>query len=158
MSQMPLDQLTEAQRECLRLVLSHHNSKEIAAKLGVSPSAVDKRIERAVQILRAPSRFAAARALAEHEGGGAASERLPSEPIDVPNEQETASTRAQDEPRWLVRRLLGLPPGRLGWRQGSQRTHEAGADRGHHRTCLHHRRVVHGAAEHGSDDPRLPGS
>ncbi|RZM36228.1 MAG: sigma-70 family RNA polymerase sigma factor [Sphingomonas sp.] len=53
MSASRIDLLTEAQRACLRLVLTHHNSKEIAALLGVSPSAIDKRIERAVQVLGA---------------------------------------------------------------------------------------------------------
>ena len=65
-----IDQLTEAQRTCLRLVLTHHNSKEIAALVGVSPSAIDKRIERAIQILGVATRFEAARQLQQHERGG----------------------------------------------------------------------------------------
>ena len=64
-----IDQLTEAQRTCLRLVLTHHNSKEIAALVGVSPSAIDKRIERAIQILGVATRFEAARQLQQHERG-----------------------------------------------------------------------------------------
>lgn len=102
-----MDQLTEAQRECLRLVLQHHNSKEIAVRLGVSPSAVDKRIERAVQILGTTSRFAAARLLAEHEEG--TSERLPWQSIDVPEAELPPQTVEADEPWGLVRRLVGLP-------------------------------------------------
>lgn len=137
MSPSPVEQLTEAQRECLRLVLTHHNSKEIAAIVGVSPSAVDKRIERAVQQLGVATRFAAARVLAQHEAGersasvpppaddvppadAAASppsvsddppyERLPSDPIDVPDSPEQPPSRHRDEPMWLVRRLLGTSP------------------------------------------------
>ncbi len=118
-----IDQLTEAQRACLRLVLTHHNSKEIAAMLGVSPSAIDKRIERAVQILAVGTRFEAARRLQEHERGGGgdlpftserapAYERLPSEPIDVPTPPLQGSHADQDEPWGFARRFLGLSQGR----------------------------------------------
>lgn len=118
MAEIPFDQLTDAQRECLRLVLAHHNSKEIAKLVGVSASAVDKRLERAVMVLGAPSRFAAARMLSTHEGGPA-SDRLPSEPIDVPSMLQPAPTIAKDEPWGLVRRLLGL--GRSAGRDGEVR-------------------------------------
>lgn len=104
-------QLTEPQRACLRLVASHHNSKEIAALLGVSPSAVDKRIERAVQMLDARSRFAAARMLIEHEGG-ATSDRLTWEAIDLPEPTIPDAIPLSNEPWWLARRLLGSSPGR----------------------------------------------
>ena len=107
----PIAQLTEPQRACLRLVASHHNSKEIAALLGVSPSAVDKRIERAVQMLDARSRFAAARMLVEHEGG-TMSDRLTWEAFDVPEPTFSNASPSSDEPWWLARRLLGLSPGR----------------------------------------------
>ncbi|MEG3088389.1 helix-turn-helix transcriptional regulator [Sphingomonas sp. PB4P5] len=63
------DRVTEPQRECLRLVLTRHNSKEIAQTLGVSPVTVDKRIGRAVGTLGVATRFEAARLLALHEGG-----------------------------------------------------------------------------------------
>lgn len=126
--------LTEPQRACLRLVATHHNSKEIAHLLGVSPSAVDKRIERAVQVLGARSRFAAARALAVSEGIAFAepepvaddsmsdtsdtSERLPCDPIDLPPTAAAPPQTGRDEPWWLVRRLLGLssPGHRIGER------------------------------------------
>jgi len=63
------DRVTEPQRQCLRLVLTRHNSKEIALSLGVSPVTVDKRIGRAVGTLGVATRFEAARLLALHEGG-----------------------------------------------------------------------------------------
>ena len=125
---LTIDLLTEPQRACLRLVATHHNSKEIAHLLGVSPSAVDKRIERAVQLLGVRSRFAAARALAAHEGtpigepepvpDEQASDRLPCDPIDLPVTPSSPAQTAQDEPWWLVRRLLGLssPGHRVGGR------------------------------------------
>lgn len=105
-----LDQLTEAQRECLRLVYAHHNSKEIAEIVGVSPSAVDKRIERAVQLLGVSTRFAAARLLAESEGP-TTYERTPSEPFDLHESATSRPSIAPDGPAWFVRRLLGLSPG-----------------------------------------------
>lgn len=105
-----LDQLTEAQRECLRLVYTHHNSKEIAEIVGVSPSAVDKRIERAVQLLGVSSRFAAARILAVSEGRETY-ERATSEPFDLHESATVAPSTDPDGPWWFVRRLLGLSPG-----------------------------------------------
>ena len=120
-----IEQLTEAQRACLRLVLTHHNSKEIAAIFGVSPSAIDKRIERAIQILGVGTRFEAARRLQEHEQGVTGDtvlvrepteaeepaltyERLPSEPFDVPNPPSNTPDRSQIEPWGLVRRFFGI--------------------------------------------------
>lgn len=104
-----LELLTDAQRECLRLVLTHHSSKEIAVLLKVSPSAVDKRLERAIQILGATSRFDAARRLAAAERGSAY-EPLPCETIDLPSEHLDGAPERQNEPWGLVRRLLGMAP------------------------------------------------
>lgn len=103
-----LAQLTSAQRECLRLVYTHHSSKEIAEIVGVSPSAVDKRIERAVQMLGVSSRFAAARMLVASEGGSTY-EQTTSEAFDLPP-AALVGGMAPDEPWWLVRRLLGIGP------------------------------------------------
>jgi DNA-binding CsgD family transcriptional regulator len=60
--------LPEHQRACLRRVLEHKSSKEIALELGISPHTVDQRLKAAMQILGVRSRVAAARLLAEHEG------------------------------------------------------------------------------------------
>ena len=123
-----IEQLTEAQRACLRLVLTHHNSKEIAARFNVSPSAIDKRIERAVQVLGVGTRFEAARRLQQYEHGEAngtgeillhdrppvispAYERLPSEPFDVPNPLVRPAGIVATGPWGLVRRFLGLSQG-----------------------------------------------
>ena len=62
------DRVTEPQRECLRLVLTRRNSKEIALALDISSHTVDKRLGRACATLGVTSRFDAARLLAEHEG------------------------------------------------------------------------------------------
>ncbi len=60
-----LDKLNEGQRDCLRLVLAHLSSKEIARQLDISPHTVDQRLRTAMRILNAQSRFDAARKFAE---------------------------------------------------------------------------------------------
>ena len=64
MKSVAVDRLNEGQRDCLRLVLAHLNSKEIARELGVSPHTVDQRLRTAMRILNAQSRFEAARIFA----------------------------------------------------------------------------------------------
>lgn len=59
-----VERLSEGQRDCLRLVLAHHNSKEIARELGISPHTVDQRLRMAMRILDVQSRFEAARKFA----------------------------------------------------------------------------------------------
>ncbi len=68
MSVKAVDRLNDGQRDCLRLVLAHLTSKEIARELGVSPHTVDQRLRTAMRILDAQSRFEAARILAAFEG------------------------------------------------------------------------------------------
>lgn len=59
--------LSDAQRDCLRLVAEHRSSKEIARLLMISPHTVDQRLKRATNILAVDSRFEAARLLVNHE-------------------------------------------------------------------------------------------
>jgi len=56
--------LSPGQIECLLLVDQHHNSKEIAAKLGISPHTVDQRIRGALDKLGVERRGEAARMVA----------------------------------------------------------------------------------------------
>ena len=67
MTNPAVDRLNEGQRDCLRLVLAHLNSKEIARELGVSPHTVDQRLRTAMRLLQAQSRFEAARIFAAHD-------------------------------------------------------------------------------------------
>jgi DNA-binding CsgD family transcriptional regulator len=60
--------LNEGQRECLRMVLRHMSSKEIARALGISRHTVDQRLRLAMRTLEAGNRIDAARALARQEG------------------------------------------------------------------------------------------
>ncbi|WP_375394359.1 helix-turn-helix transcriptional regulator [uncultured Sphingomonas sp.] len=61
--------LTDRQRSYLRLVLQNRSSKEIAAVTGSSHRAVDKQLLKANAVLGVPSRFDAARLLADYDGG-----------------------------------------------------------------------------------------
>lgn len=63
--------LTEAQRVCLRMVLMHLSSKDIARELGISPHTVDQRLRMAIQALGVANRFEAARILAKYESPNA---------------------------------------------------------------------------------------
>jgi DNA-binding CsgD family transcriptional regulator len=58
-----LTDLTEGQKACLRLVVQHHTSKEIARKLGISRYTVDQRLDAARHKLNAASRKDAAKIL-----------------------------------------------------------------------------------------------
>jgi DNA-binding CsgD family transcriptional regulator len=59
--------LTQGQKDCLRLVDDLLTSKEIARELGISPFTVDQRLDAARRKLNAPSRKMAARMYLEIE-------------------------------------------------------------------------------------------
>jgi DNA-binding CsgD family transcriptional regulator len=65
-----INRLTDKQRECLRLVYRHMETKEIARVLGLSPDGVTQRIKTAMKTLGVDRRRDAARILAEAEGLG----------------------------------------------------------------------------------------
>lgn len=60
--------LNQGQKDCLRLVLGHLNSKEIGRELNISPHTVDQRLRTAMRALEANTRFEAARKFADLEG------------------------------------------------------------------------------------------
>jgi DNA-binding CsgD family transcriptional regulator len=72
-----LSRLTERERVCLRQWLQHRSAKEIAADLGISHHAVEKRLKMARTKLGATSSLEAARMLAETEGYGQAVPQSP---------------------------------------------------------------------------------
>lgn len=82
MAQHNVDKLSERQRDCLRLVLRHMQSKEIGRELGISPFTVDNHLKAAIQALGVNSRIEAALILAESEESGP-SQRLASQPAMV---------------------------------------------------------------------------
>src|SRR3954453_15720041 len=67
-----LSRLTEREKVCLRQWLQHKSAKEIAADLGISHHAVEKRLKMARTTLGATSSPEAARMLREAEGYGPA--------------------------------------------------------------------------------------
>jgi DNA-binding CsgD family transcriptional regulator len=73
----PLSRLTEREKLCLRQWLQHKSAKEIAADLGISHHAVEKRLKMARTKLGATSSLEAARMLGEAEGYGQAVPRSP---------------------------------------------------------------------------------
>lgn len=79
-----LSRLTEREKVCLRQWLQHKSAKEIAADLGISHHAVEKRLKMARTKLDATSSLEAARKLGEAEGYGhpvAQSPDLASDPL-----------------------------------------------------------------------------
>lgn len=70
MNEAAVAKLTEAQRDCLRRVLRHQTSKDIARDLGVSPHTVDQRLRVAARTLGVATRVEAARVLGEFENVG----------------------------------------------------------------------------------------
>ena len=72
-----LSRLTEREKVCLRQWLQHKSAKEIAAELGISHHAVEKRLKMARTKLGATSSLEAARRLGEAEGYGQAVAQSP---------------------------------------------------------------------------------
>jgi DNA-binding CsgD family transcriptional regulator len=68
MNRDAISQLTETQKACLRMVLLHFSSKDIARELGSSPHTIDNHLKAAMGRLGAVSRVEAARLLADFEG------------------------------------------------------------------------------------------
>src|SRR5205823_2540013 len=73
----PLSRLTEREKVCLHQWLQHRSAKEIAADLGISHHAVEKRLKMARTKLGATSSLEAARMLRDAEGYGQAAAQSP---------------------------------------------------------------------------------
>jgi len=80
-----LSKLSDAQRECLRLVDRHLTSKEIAIRLRVSHHTINQRLERACRQLGVATRKEAARLLALYDP-------IIYEPLDIADVTADAST------------------------------------------------------------------
>ena len=98
--------LTDGQKDCLRLVDDHLTSKEIARILAISPFTVDQRLDAARRKLGAPNRVEAARAFAAIDQG-ILSERL----VYHPSALATGLSGANlGEPSNLVEQVNGVTP------------------------------------------------
>ena len=87
-----LSRLTEREKVCLRQWLQHKSAKEIAADIGVSHHAVEKRLKMARIKLGASSSLEAARILNQAEGYGQAVAHSP-ELVSHPVARHSAFTR-----------------------------------------------------------------
>ncbi|HZF43729.1 MAG TPA: helix-turn-helix transcriptional regulator [Sphingomonadaceae bacterium] len=86
-----IERVTENQRECLRLVWRHYESKQIARELNITPFAVDGRIKNAMRTLQVEDRFEAARMIVQAEAeAGVQSAIYP--PSDIPGRPLSYST------------------------------------------------------------------
>lgn len=98
----PISKLSSRQRECLRLALVRHGSKEIARELGISAHVVDKHIKAALKTLGVANRFEAARLLAAHEGpvfeGGEGVQRLAPQSSDLSEPPQSPPMQPQRLP------------------------------------------------------------
>lgn len=106
-----LELLTERERECLRLVHAHWNSKQIARQLGIKPGTVDKYCERAARKLKTDGRVSAAILLigAEPHPNGSQSEPVSLEVYATDGPLEAAKEAADDRThQWDSIRLLDL--------------------------------------------------
>ena len=83
--------LSKGQLEVLRLVDLHHNSKEIAAKLGISSHTVDQRVRGAIRLLGVSRRSEAARLVGE-AGDTPAYQRLIHQAPHVDADQASSET------------------------------------------------------------------
>ncbi|RYD93153.1 MAG: LuxR family transcriptional regulator [Sphingomonadales bacterium] len=88
-----INKLTARQRDCLRLVLHHMQSKEIGRELGISPMTVDNHFRSAIQTLGVSNRLEAARLLDSYERGEP-SQRLTSQPRPVVSPPERPIMRS----------------------------------------------------------------
>lgn len=96
-----IEELSESQRQCLRLVLQNKTSKEIAKETGLSPHTVDTYLLRAAATLGANNRREAARIFLELEQ----SERFGYEPPQL--EITPANPETDDAPSQGVGRSRG---------------------------------------------------
>jgi len=106
-----LARLTDKQRECLRLVYAHMSSKEIAQRLGVEPGTVDQYVKAAMRILGVSDRRAAARMLAEYEGGAAPRPAA----LALQEDQEPFDADPPRREPLLPLPLGGVRPTHVGW-------------------------------------------
>jgi DNA-binding CsgD family transcriptional regulator len=106
-------ELTDGQKDCLRLVDDHHTSKEIARILGISPFTVDQRLDGARRKLKAASRKEAAKIFTEIEQA-TIYDRLVYEPSQVEADANLATSQiSPNQAGQILSRLasiLSVPP------------------------------------------------
>ena len=86
-----ITELTDRQKDCLRLVLTGLGSKAIAMKLSIGPGTVDQHIKAATRTLGVSQRIVAAQMLAAAETASPPPQILDSQParLEKPHEQRS---------------------------------------------------------------------
>lgn len=116
MEQERIDNLTQRQRDCLRLVAQGYTSKQIGRQLGISYSTVDNHLQAATRELEVSGRSEAARLLTRYEAPPGSRQELPRYPLPVAGTGVFEDTGPANERRGWRRRLsTAFPPvgGRL---------------------------------------------
>lgn len=91
-----LDELTDAQKDCLRLFYARYDAKEIARQLGIAPATVHQRLTAARKKLGVAKSMEAARLLVQAEEGASLYDRVPYDGIDI-------AAAAPSPPNWVQR-------------------------------------------------------
>lgn len=104
-----ISQLSDMQRQCLRLAAEGRSSKEIGPMLGLSHNTVDQYLHRARVILGAENRREAARIFAEIDSM-VAFKRLELKSCDIAKPQFSVTSEAPAKQSGAPPRLLSLPP------------------------------------------------
>lgn len=108
-----VESLTNRQREILRLVARHHQTKQIARILKISEATVRTHTEEARRRLSAASSREAAIVLLRHESGGSGPDLQDFLPEDAANVQAAATAANDANPAGTVRLPTApVPPNR----------------------------------------------
>lgn len=94
-----IEKLTEAQKQCLRLVADLMSSKQIARTLDISHHTVDQRLKRAQSLLNVSGRAEAARLLVSYES------QIADDGSDI---YETLVNQSSDLPQYRYARKEGV--------------------------------------------------
>jgi len=106
-----IEELSESQRQCLRLVLQNRTSKEIAKETGLSPHTVDTYLLRAAATLGATNRREAARIFSEIEQSerfGYEARQLEIIPANPEADGAPSQGVGRSRGRWLLRQFPAI--------------------------------------------------
>ncbi|MEZ0244682.1 MAG: helix-turn-helix transcriptional regulator [Sphingomonas sp.] len=109
-----VDELTEGQKECLRLFYARYDAKEIARQLGIAPATVHQRLTAARKKLGVTKSMEAARLLVQAEGPAPVYDRMLYDGTDIAAVPEHLPNWVERLPwpfptRWRPENDLSLP-------------------------------------------------
>ncbi len=109
-----VDELTEGQKECLRLFYARYDAKEIARRLGIAPATVHQRLTAARKKLGVSKSMEAARLLVQAEDSASVYDRMLYDGTDIAVLPEYLPNWVERLPwpfptRWRPENDLSLP-------------------------------------------------